>query len=61
MALGDLYIGAVRCGMDPKLYFDDAAEISSGVSNIEQTPMRDFLLRFEGSAYFGDAVAPKLE
>jgi hypothetical protein len=42
VALGDLYIGAVRCGMDPKLYFDDAAEISSGVSNIERTSMRDF-------------------
>jgi hypothetical protein len=61
VALGDLYIGAVRCGMDPRPYFDDAAEISSGVSNIERTSMRDFLLRFEGSAYFGEAVAPKLK
>jgi hypothetical protein len=60
VALGDLYFGAVRCGMDPRPYFDEAAEISSGVSNIERTSMRDFLLRFEGSAYFGEAVAPKL-
>jgi hypothetical protein len=34
---------------------------SSGVSNIERTSMRDFLLRFEGSVYFGKAVAPKLK
>jgi len=61
VALGDLYIGAVRCGMGPRPYFDEAAEISSGASNAEQTSMRDFLLRFEGSAYFGEAVAPKLE
>jgi hypothetical protein len=46
--------------MDPRPYFDEAAEIYSGVSNIEGTSMRDFLLRFEGSAYFGEAVAPKL-
>jgi hypothetical protein len=61
VALGDLYVCAVRCGLDPRPYFDEAAEISSGVSNIERTSMRDFLLRFEGSAYFRDAVAPKLE
>jgi hypothetical protein len=61
VALGDLYVCAVRCGIEPGPYFDEAAEISSGVPNIEQTPMRDFLLRFEGSAYFGEAVAPKLE
>ena len=61
VALGDLYVCAVRCGMDPRPYFEEVAEISSGVSNIEQTPMRDFLLRFEGSAYFGEAVAPKLK
>ena len=47
--------------MDPRPYFEEVAEISSGVSNIEQTSMRDFLLRFEGSAYFGEAVAPKLK
>jgi len=34
---------------------------SSGVSNIERTSMRDFLLRFEGSVYFGKAVAPELK
>lgn len=60
-ALGDLCIGAVRCGMDPRPYFDEAAEISSGVTNIERASMRDLLLRFEGSAYFGEAVAPKLK
>jgi len=46
--------------MEPVTYFEEAAEISSGVSNIEQTSMRDFLLRFEESAYFGEAIAPKL-
>jgi hypothetical protein len=61
VALGDLYIATVRCGMDPRPYFDEAAEISSGVSNVERTSMRDFLLHFEGSAYFGEAVAPKLK
>ena len=61
MALGDLYIATVRCGADPRPYFDEAAEISSGVSNVERTSMRDFLLHFEGSAYFGEAVAPKLK
>ena len=60
VALGVLYISAVRCGMDPRPYFDEVAEISSGVSNVERTSMRDFLLRFERSAYFGEAVAPKL-
>jgi hypothetical protein len=60
VALGDLYICAGRCGIEPGPYFEEVAQISSGVSNIEQTPMRDFLRRFEGSAYFGEAVAPKL-
>ena len=60
VALGDLYICAVRCGIEPGPYFEEVAEISSGVPNIEQTPMRDFLLRFEGSAYFRETVAPKL-
>jgi hypothetical protein len=60
VALGDLYVCAVRCGIEPGPYFQEVAEISSGVSNIEQTAMRGFLLRFEGSAYFGEAVAPKL-
>jgi hypothetical protein len=61
VALGDLYICAVRCGIEPGPYLDEVAEISSGVPNIEQTPMRDFLLRFEGSAYFGETVAPELD
>jgi hypothetical protein len=60
VALGDMYVCAVRRDMEPVTYFEEAAEISSGVSNIEQTSMRDFLLRFEESAYFGEAVAPKL-
>jgi hypothetical protein len=60
VALGALYVCAVRCGMEPGPYFQEAAEISSRVPNIEQTSMRDFLLRFEESAYFGEAVAPKL-
>jgi hypothetical protein len=55
-----LYIGAFRCGMEPGPYFEEAAEISSGDSNMELTPMRDFLLRFEGSAYFGESVAANL-
>ena len=61
VALGALYLCAVRCGMDPRPYFEEAAEISSGASNTELTSMRDFLLRFEGSAYFGESVAPKLD
>jgi len=60
VALGDLYVCAVRGGIEPGPYFEEAAEISSGVSNMELTPMRDFLLRFEGSAYFREAGAPKL-
>ena len=60
VALGDLYLCAVRCGMEPAPYYREAAEISSSVSNTELTPMWDFLLRFEESAYFGEAVAPKL-
>jgi hypothetical protein len=60
VALGDLYLCAVRCGMEPVPYFEVAAEISSGVSNLELIPMRDFLLGFERSAYFGEAVAPRL-
>jgi hypothetical protein len=60
VTLGTLYVCAVRCGIEPWPYFEEVAEISSGVSNIERTSMRDFLLRFEGSAYFGEAVAPKL-
>jgi hypothetical protein len=61
VALGALYLCAVRCGMESGSYFEEAAEISSSVSNMEQTSMRDFLLRFEGSAYFGESVAPKLD
>ena len=60
VALGALYLCAIRCGIEPGPYLEEAAEMSSGVSNTEQTPMRDFLLCFEGSAYFGEAVAPKL-
>jgi hypothetical protein len=60
VALGNLFVCAVRCGMEPGPYFEEAAVISSGVSNIERTSMRDFLLRIEGSAYFEEAVAPKL-
>jgi hypothetical protein len=60
VALGGLYIGAFRCGMEPGPYFEEAAEISSCDPNMEPTPMRDFLLRFEGSAYFRESVAPKL-
>jgi hypothetical protein len=61
MALGDLYICAVRCGMEPGPYFEEVAEISSSDPNIERISMRNFLLRFEGSAYFGETVAPKLK
>lgn len=60
VALGDLYVCAVRCGSEPGSYLQEAAEISSSVPNIDQTSMRDFLLRFEESAYFGEAGAPKL-
>ena len=60
VALGALYLSAVRCGLEPGPYFEEAAEISSGVSNVELPPMRYFLLRFEGSAYFEESVAPKL-
>jgi len=60
VALGDLHVCAVRCGIEPGPYFEEAAALSSGTSNIEQTSMRDFLLRFEGSAYFEESVAPKL-
>jgi hypothetical protein len=60
VALGDMYVCAVRCGIEPGPLFEQAAEISSGVSNIEQNSMRDFLLRFERSAYFEETVAPKL-
>ena len=61
VALGDLYICAVRCGMEPGPYFEEVAEISSGDPNTERISMRNFLLRFEGSAYFGETVAPKLK
>jgi hypothetical protein len=60
VVLGALYISAVRCGVEPGPYFEEGAEISSGISNIEQTSMQDFLLRFERSAYFEESVAPKL-
>jgi len=60
VALGDLYVSAARRGIEPMPYFEEAAEISSSDSNIDETSTRDFLLRFEGSAYFEEAVAPKL-
>jgi hypothetical protein len=60
VTLGNLYVCAVRCGMEPGPYVEEAATLSSGVPNIEQVSMRDFLLRFEGSAYFREAVVPKL-
>jgi hypothetical protein len=55
VVLGALYLCAVRCGMEPVPYYEEAAEISSGVSNLEQ-----IMLGFERSAYFGETVAPKL-
>jgi hypothetical protein len=60
VALGALYLSAIKCGLEPGPYFEEAAEIASGVSNMELSPMRDFLLRFEGSAYFEESVAPEL-
>lgn len=60
VALGNLYVCAVRCGMEPGPYFKEAATHSSGVPNVEQASMRDFLLSFEGSAYFREAIVPNL-
>ena len=60
VVLGALYVCAVRCGIEPGPYFEEAAEISSCVSNFEQATMQDFLRRFEESVYFEEAVAPKL-
>jgi hypothetical protein len=60
VVLGGLYVCAVRCGVEPGPYLEEAAALSSAVPNIERLSMRDFLLGFEASAYFRESVAPKL-
>jgi hypothetical protein len=62
LALGDLYLAAVRAGIDASLCFQDVAALSN--PNPGKMPgggsLRDFLGKFESSAFFAESVTPKL-
>jgi hypothetical protein len=57
----DLYLTAIRFGIDPMPYFEAAAEISTTDNQYGMGSTRDFLAEFEQSAYFAEAVKPKLD
>ena len=61
--LGRLYHRALRIGIDPRPLFDQAAQLSSGERDFEynHSSMREFLHRFEQSAFFREDVFPYLE
>lgn len=63
IALGNLYLIACRVGLNAPVYFREAAEMSSPSKNLLPTykgSTRKFLAQFEESAYFIEAVLPKL-
>jgi hypothetical protein len=60
--LGRLYHRALRAGLDPRRLFDRAARLSSDQIDFDynRSSMREFLSRFEQSAFFQADVAPYL-
>lgn len=63
VALGNLYLVAHRVGLDASSFFKEAAGMSGSARNSMPTykgSTRQFLAQFEHSAYFIEAVKPKL-
>lgn len=63
MSLGQLYLAAIRCGIDVSLWLKEAAELSSTEPNplIFNESTQDFLLNFERSAFFKSSIANEVE
>jgi hypothetical protein len=62
VALGDLYLTAVGAGIDASLCFQDVAAMSNPHPGrmARLGAMRDFLRKFEESAFFAESVRPRL-
>lgn len=61
IALGGLWLEAVKVGIDVSDYFQKAAQLSSAVTGpYFKVPMREFLASFEQSEYFKQSIQPKL-
>lgn len=62
VALGDLYITAVKVGIGASLCFQDVAAMSNPQPGrmAHLGAMRDFLAKFEESAFFVESVKPRL-
>jgi hypothetical protein len=61
VALGGLYLEAIRSGMDVSACFQKAAQLSSSIAGPSlKTSMREFLAEFEQSAFFVQTIQPKL-
>jgi hypothetical protein len=60
VGLGSLYVAASSSGIDCSPYFQEAAELSSteGGHYMSLCSMREFLSKFEKSAYFNHDVRP---
>jgi hypothetical protein len=62
LALGAVYVNAVCLGINPVLFFEEAASWSSSQDDFGYriAPMRDFLSHFKDSAFFKTDVQPRL-
>lgn len=62
IALGDLYLTAVKVGIDASQCFQDVAAMSNAQPGrmAHLGAMRDFLGKFEESAFFAESVKPRL-
>jgi hypothetical protein len=62
VALGDLYLTAARTGIDASLCFQDVAAMSNPQPGrmAHLGAMRDFLGKFEESAFFAESVRARL-
>jgi hypothetical protein len=62
VALGDLYLTAVRAGIEASLCFQDVAAMSNPQPGrmAHLGAMREFLAKFENSAFFAESVRPRL-
>jgi hypothetical protein len=59
LALGSLYEACVKAGLQPSMEFAKVGELASR-QPADGFPMRDFLTKFEDSAFFKADVEPKL-
>jgi hypothetical protein len=59
-ALGSLWETCIKVGLDPSMEFVSVGYLSNPEQGGTKTSMRDFLIDFEKSAFFGSDVQPKL-